>query len=293
MFTLEQLSTFCAAVEAGSFSGAARKTGKGLTTVSTAISTLEDHLGVQLFSRSGRYPKLTHDGERLFAQANVLFRQVETIVSSAEDSISAVESTITIGLGELVPTTMIEEIIEKTSIRYPNTSIEILRADSEQLLRSIVNKEVAFALIASFGNPHDGVEFTGVHLMPMALGCAPDSPLADVPVVSAQMLYSSRQIICKSIESNPILANYMVYSPEHWKTSTLEDAIRLTEQGIGWTCLPEALIAEREAIGSMVRFESDIMRVKLEVPIDLVSLQGYSGGEVQRFLTDHILQKQE
>lgn len=118
-------------------------------------------------------------------------------------------------------------------------------------------------------------------MMPMALGCAPDSPLADVPIVSAQMLYSSRQIICKSIEDNPLLANYMIYSPIHWKTTSLDDAVRLTEQGIGWTCLPEELIEEREAIGSMVRFESDIMRIKLEIPIDLVSLKGANGGEVQ------------
>ncbi|GAL33756.1 transcriptional regulator LysR family [Vibrio maritimus] len=286
MFTLDQLSAFCTAVEAGSFSGAARKTGKGLTTISTAISTLEDHLGVLLFDRSGRYPRLTANGERLYAQANVLFRQVETIVSSAEDSISCVESSLTIGLGELVPTTMVETIIEKVSQQYPNTSIEIHRATRERLLKLIVDKKIELALIASFGNPHEGIEFTGVKMMPMALACAPDSPLADVPIVSAQMLYSSRQIICKSIEDNPLLANYMIYSPINWKTTSLDDAIRLTEQGIGWSCLPEELIAEREAIGSMVRFESDIMRIKLEIPIDLVTLQGANGGEVQLFLKE-------
>lgn len=149
VFTLDQLSAFCAAVEAGSFSGAARKTGKGLTTISTAISTLEDHLGVALFDRAGRYPRLTSNGERLYAQANVLFRQVETIISSAEDSISSVESTLTIGLGELVPTTMVETIIENVSEKYPHTTIEILRAPREQLLALILDKKIELALIAS------------------------------------------------------------------------------------------------------------------------------------------------
>ncbi|GAL18413.1 hypothetical protein JCM19235_6966 [Vibrio maritimus] len=45
MLSLEQLTVFKAAAELGSFSAAARDTGKAVSTVSNSISNLEVHLG--------------------------------------------------------------------------------------------------------------------------------------------------------------------------------------------------------------------------------------------------------
>ena len=57
--SLDQLRTFIAAVDEGSFSAASRKLLRSQSVVSEAISNLEEQIGVQLFDRSGRYPKLT------------------------------------------------------------------------------------------------------------------------------------------------------------------------------------------------------------------------------------------
>ena len=54
--SLDQLRTFIAAVDEGSFSAASRKLLRSQSVVSETISNLEEQIGVQLFDRSGRYP---------------------------------------------------------------------------------------------------------------------------------------------------------------------------------------------------------------------------------------------
>src|SRR5260370_41754781 len=60
--SLDQLRTFSAAVDEGSFSAASRKLLRAQSVVSETISKLEEQIGLQLFDRSGRYPKLTAAG---------------------------------------------------------------------------------------------------------------------------------------------------------------------------------------------------------------------------------------
>ena len=57
--SLDQLTTFVTAAEAGSFSAAGRKLGRAQSVVSQNLANLEAQLGLQLFDRSGRYPALT------------------------------------------------------------------------------------------------------------------------------------------------------------------------------------------------------------------------------------------
>ena len=60
--SLDQLRTFIAAVDEGSFSAAARKLNRVQSAVSGWVGGLEDQIGVVLFDRTGRFPKLTAEG---------------------------------------------------------------------------------------------------------------------------------------------------------------------------------------------------------------------------------------
>src|ERR1700679_4180123 len=67
--SLDQLRAFIAAVDEGSFSAGARKLHRAQSAVSELVSNLEAQLGVTLFDRSERYPKLTAAGIQLVADA--------------------------------------------------------------------------------------------------------------------------------------------------------------------------------------------------------------------------------
>src|ERR1035438_2676214 len=70
--TLDQLRTFIAAVDEGSFSAAGRKLRRAQSVVSQTLANLEDQLGVKLFDRRGRLPVLTDQGSALLIEARAV-----------------------------------------------------------------------------------------------------------------------------------------------------------------------------------------------------------------------------
>src|SRR5260370_21296047 len=67
--SLDQLRAFIAAVDEGSFSAGARRLRRAQSAVSEFVSNLAAQIGVVLFDRSERYPKLTPAGVLLVADA--------------------------------------------------------------------------------------------------------------------------------------------------------------------------------------------------------------------------------
>ena len=63
--TLDQLRPFIAAAEEGSFSAAGRKLRRAQSVVSQTLANLAGQLGGRRFDRSGRYPRLTEQGQTL------------------------------------------------------------------------------------------------------------------------------------------------------------------------------------------------------------------------------------
>ena len=81
--SLDQLRTFIAAADEGSFSAAARKLLRAQSVVSETVSNLEDQIGLPLFDRSGRYPRLTPAGVVLLADARSIVTGVDLLKARA------------------------------------------------------------------------------------------------------------------------------------------------------------------------------------------------------------------
>jgi DNA-binding transcriptional LysR family regulator len=77
--TIEQLRTLRAVAREGSFSAAARKLGRVQAAVSQSIDRLEAQLGLKLFDRSSRVPRLTRQGEAIVAAAARVHDEVEAL----------------------------------------------------------------------------------------------------------------------------------------------------------------------------------------------------------------------
>src|SRR5690349_24696111 len=81
--TLDQLRTFIAAAEQGSFSAAGRRLRRSQSVVSQTLANLEGQLGVRLFDRTGRFPILTKAGEVLLSDARGINQQVGALKAKA------------------------------------------------------------------------------------------------------------------------------------------------------------------------------------------------------------------
>src|SRR5258705_10964444 len=81
--TLDQLRTYIAAVDAGSFSAAGRKLRRAQSVVSQTLANLEAQLGVKLFDRAARYPRLTDEGRSLLVDARTVADNVDEFKARA------------------------------------------------------------------------------------------------------------------------------------------------------------------------------------------------------------------
>ena len=91
--SLDQLRAFIAAVDEGSFSAGARRLRRAQSAVSELVSNLEAQIGVVLFDRSERYPKLTPAGVLLVADARIVVANVDLLKARAKENFPG-------GLGE-------------------------------------------------------------------------------------------------------------------------------------------------------------------------------------------------
>src|ERR1700726_1393867 len=94
--SLDQLRTFIAAVDEGSFSAAARKLNRVQSAVSSWISGLEDQFGVAKSDRSGRFPNLTPEGVLLLGDARSIVSGVAARKARARLMASGLETELSV-----------------------------------------------------------------------------------------------------------------------------------------------------------------------------------------------------
>src|SRR5690606_11689806 len=88
MFTpldLDQLRTFVAIIETGSFTRAAEQVFRTQSAVSMQMRRLEERIGKQLFEKDGRTNRLTTDGERLLPYARQMLRLNRETLAAFDD----------------------------------------------------------------------------------------------------------------------------------------------------------------------------------------------------------------
>ncbi|NUO51065.1 MAG: LysR family transcriptional regulator [Polyangiaceae bacterium] len=143
---LDEIEAFVHVVEAGSFTAAAKKLGVPKSTLSRAISRLEDATRVRLLSRSTRTLGLTEPGERFFAQVGPhvggLKDAMNLLGDAEEEPQGLLRVTMPVDVGE----GLLGEIIARFLCRYPKVQVEV---DVSARLVNLVEEGFDVAIRAS------------------------------------------------------------------------------------------------------------------------------------------------
>src|SRR6202040_1191848 len=136
--TLDQLRTFIAAAEQGSFSAAARKLRRAQSVVSQSLANLEGRLGVALFDRSARYPTLTEDGRALLQEARAVADQMDGFKARAKTLREGLEPELSLSIDVMYPMSELIEAVTRFRDTFPHTplrlSVEVLGAVIEPVV---------------------------------------------------------------------------------------------------------------------------------------------------------------
>ncbi|MCA2429727.1 LysR family transcriptional regulator, partial [Vibrio chemaguriensis] len=149
MFTIEQLQAFVATSESGSFSAAARKLGRAQSVISQHIMNMELDCGVDLFDRSGRYPKLTENGHVLMPYAQAAISQLDRLNNKATQLFSAQASELVLAIDEGIPLTRLPDVLKNLEQQFPQLQVECLTASSPDIIELVKSERATTGIILS------------------------------------------------------------------------------------------------------------------------------------------------
>ncbi len=148
---IDQLHTFVAIVDTGSFTRAADKVFKTQSAVSMQMRRLEDRVGKPLFVKDGRMNRLSEDGERLLGFARRMIRLNNETIAAFDDK--QLEGSIRIGTPDDYADRYMPGIIARFAKSNPNVELYIECEPSRELAARLARGELDVALVTH--NPRE------------------------------------------------------------------------------------------------------------------------------------------
>ena len=147
LLDIDQLRTFIAIAETGSFTRAAEVVNKTQSAVSMQMKRLEERLERPIFARDGRASKLTEDGERLLDYARRIVKlNIETLAAFSDDALSG---RVALGVPDDYADRYLPEIMARFSRAYPAVELSVMCEPSVDLLKRIDGNELDLAIVTN------------------------------------------------------------------------------------------------------------------------------------------------
>lgn len=143
---LKLLHTFILVAEHRSFKFAAEETLRSQSAVSNQIKQLEDQLGVALFHRTTRQVKLTKEGEMLVVSAKHAMLEVQACLRTIHETADMRKGRIALSCSPTIAATRLGRILAVFEKDYPTIEIVVQELNPNELLASVRNEDVDFAI---------------------------------------------------------------------------------------------------------------------------------------------------
>ena len=144
---LRTLRAFVEVVRQGGFSQAAEVVSLTQSSVSKAIKTLEDELGMPLLNRLGHRNELTAAGEIVYSRALVLLAEHNDLVAEINDLRGLKRGVLRIGLPPVGCGVLFATMFATYRTRYPDIDIELTEYGSKRLRECLEAGEVDLAAL--------------------------------------------------------------------------------------------------------------------------------------------------
>lgn len=142
---IDQLRTFAAIVDTGSYTRAAEDVHKTQSAVSMQMRRLEDRMGKPLFEKDGRFNRLTGDGERLLGYARRMIRLNNETMAAFDDR--HLEGELRIGTPDDYAERFLPEIISRFSKTNPRVDLTIACEMTTSLVAELQRGTLDLAII--------------------------------------------------------------------------------------------------------------------------------------------------
>ncbi|MEC4728247.1 LysR family transcriptional regulator [Shewanella sp. D64] len=269
MPSIEQLTSFVATVESGSFSAAARKLGKVQSAVSQNIMNMEIDAGFQLFDRSSRYPTLTARGQKLLPQAKAVIAQHHRLSQQINTLESDEIIKLTLAIDEGIPYTNLIKLLPELEQAYPELELEFLCASSQDVIQLVIDKRATSGLVFSDNLYPESIDFETLGTVEFELMVSPLHPLAQESSNHIDILKLHRQLVISSVGSKVTWFN-QAHSPDVWYADNYYVLLELAKSGFGWALLPLHLAIEALETNTLCKVPVQFEQLGWQANVDVI-----------------------
>jgi DNA-binding transcriptional LysR family regulator len=251
--SLDQLRTFIAAVDEGSFSAAGRKLFRAQSAVSELIGNLEAQIGVTLFDRSGRYPRLTTQGAMLVADARGIIAGVDIMKSRARGMSAGLEPELSVVVDVFYPIGAVTEVAKDFRIQFPQVPLRLYVEALGAACQPVMDERCSLGIVGSLPTLPPSVAAERLAGVAFVMVAAADHPLAAVegPIPKAE-LAKHVQLVLADRSKLSSGREFGVLSPTTWRLADLFAKHAFILNGLGWGGMPLHAIAKDLEAGRMV-----------------------------------------
>ncbi|GAB3142653.1 LysR family transcriptional regulator [Microbispora hainanensis] len=239
--SLRQLQYFCAVVESGSVTEAARRLHVSAGGVSLAITQLEELLDVQLTLRTrGKGVEITDAGRSVYETARVIARSLEDIQEMAATIRGELSGPLRVGIFTTLSPWLFPQMAEYFAEHHPAIDLQLEEGASAALQTLLTEGRLDAALL--YEN-HVVAEVDVQRLAPVRLQLAvsPDHPLAGQDKVWLSALRDEYAVLLAMRPATDhveeILRNAGITPRVRWRSANVETIRSLVARGLGYTII--------------------------------------------------------
>ena len=290
--SLDQLRAFIAAVDEGSFSAGARKLHRAQSAVSELVSNLEAQLGVALFDRSERYPKLTAAGVQLVADARSVVANVDLLKARAKGISSGLESELSAVVDVLFPIEAIAESAREFRDRFPRTPLRLYVEALGGAYQPVLDGRCSLGVVGSLPIAPDSITLERLQGVHMSMVAAREHPLALISgLIPKAELARHVQLVLTDRSDLTSGREFGVMSPLTWRLGDLFAKHAFLLKGLGWGGMPMHAVKHDLLEGRLVKLSiEDMAEESLVLPMSAAYLTAKPPGPAGRWLIERLKQ---
>jgi DNA-binding transcriptional LysR family regulator len=250
--SLDQLRTFIAAVDEGSFSAASRKLLRSQSVISETVGNLEDQIGVPLFDRSGRYPKLTQAGIVLLADARSIITGVDLLKARAKGMAVGLEPELSVVVDVFYPIDAITQAAKEFREKYPGVALRIYVEALGAAIQPVLDGRCSVGIVGSLPVIPDNLTFERLSGIFFLMVAASGHPLASYKgKIPKEVLAKHTQIVLTDRSELSSGRELGVMSPTTWRLADLFAKHHFLLNGLGWGGMPLHVVRGDLAAGRL------------------------------------------
>lgn len=288
--SLDQIRTFIAAADAGSFSAAARRLNRAQSVVSQTIAGLEAQLRVALFDRSGRYPLLTEQGRQILIDARSIAVGIDQLKARAKGMAGGVEPELSIVVDVMFPMAVLTRCAAAVREAFPTTPLRIHVEVLGGVAQEVLDRSCGLGVMGSLAVETPELVSERLIGVRMVMVAAAGHPLAHYagPVPTAELARHTQLVLTDRSDLSKD-RQFGVFSPHVWRLADLGAKHEFLLAGLGWGGMPLHRVERDLAEGTLIRIEPEDQPPEgVVVPIAATYRADSPPGPAGRWLIDQL-----